>query len=109
MALMLLQRTAPAAVDIAERLLCTWVRGDLTPLQVELDRTAQSSLDEPDDEETLQLVKSIAARMKACPNIFASRSTDPGLDVCVDLLAHLSVRRDYPAWSRVPGRTREAI
>jgi hypothetical protein len=104
MPLMLLQLAPPAAVQIAETLLHTWIRGDLTRLEVELDRTAYIAVDEPDDEEkeNLQLLKSIAARMKACPNMYASRSTDPGLDLCVDLLAHLSSRRDCPSWPRGP-------
>lgn len=108
MALMLVRPTCPPAANVAETLLHTWIRRDPNRLQVELERTAQSALEQPDDEETemLQLLKSIALRMKACPNMFASRSTDPGLDVCVDLLVHLVIRGDYP---RVPGATREPI
>lgn len=111
MALMLLRRRPPVAVHIAENLLHAWVRGDLDRLEVELDRTTESPFDEPDDEEMerLQLLKSIAARMKDCPNMFATRSTDPGLDLCVDLLAHLASQDNYAGWHRAPARTRDAI
>jgi hypothetical protein len=111
MALMLVRRRPPAAAHIAENLLHTWIRGDRSRLEVELDRTTSSSLDEPDDEEMerLQLVKSIAARMKRCPNTYASRSTDPVLHLCVDLLAHLACRSNYPGWQRARVTTRDAI
>jgi hypothetical protein len=111
MALMLLRRRPPAAGHIAKNLLHAWIGGDLSRLEVELDRTTASPLDEPDDDEMerLQLVKCIAARMKDCPNMFASRSTDPGLDSCVDLLAHLACQGAYTGWQRSRVRTRDAI
>jgi hypothetical protein len=111
MALMLVKRAPLPAVHIAEALLHSWIRGDLTKLERELHRTAHSPLEATDDEEKerLQLLKSIAVRMKTRTNLFAARATDPVLDLCVDLLAHLSIQRDYQDWPRVPGRTRKPI
>jgi hypothetical protein len=111
MAMMLLRRRLPAAAQLAENLLHTWTRGEFNGLELELNRAAKSPLDAPDDEERerLQLVKSIAVRMKDCPDVFAPRSIDPGLDSCLDLLAHVACRGNYPGWRRVPGRTREAL
>jgi hypothetical protein len=52
--------------------------------------------DEGEEAERIQLLKAIAQRMQHCPNLFAPRSTDPGLDLCVDLLAHLAGHTTVP-------------
>lgn len=76
----------------AQSLLRAWVCGDLPRLQAELDRsTLIFTLGEDHPEaEQLALLKSVASQMRACPNLYAERSTDPQLGLCVDLLMHLA-------------------
>ena len=77
---------------MAETLLHVWIGGDPVRLERELDRAESASVDSRDSEEgeRLQLLKAVACRMRSCPDLFASRSADLGLDVCVDMLVHLA-------------------
>ena len=84
----------PRVVLQAQALLRAWVCGEISRLQMELDRSAFISLSGAGDgdaqEEHLALLKSIAYQMRCCQNLFAERTSDPQLGLCVDLLAHLA-------------------
>ena len=85
-------RPTPLAVRQAQTLLRAWVCGDLTRLKAELDRstflpvTAEGST----SDEQMELLKSVACQMKSCPDLYAERTADPQLGLCVDLLMHLA-------------------
>ena len=69
-----------------------WVCGDLPRLRAELNRITfvfPAPAGRPDSEQ-FELLKSVACRMKGCRNLYAERSTDPQLGLCVDLLMHLA-------------------
>jgi hypothetical protein len=76
----------------AQALLRAWVCGDVPRLRAELDRSTFISLaaeDRPDCEQ-LELLKSVACEMRCCPDLYADRTEDPQLGLCVDLLMHLA-------------------
>jgi hypothetical protein len=81
-----------AAVRQAQELLRAWVCGDLPRLHAELDRSSFLSLaaEGHPDSEQLELLKSVAGHMKCCRNLYAERTKDPQLGLCVDLLMHLA-------------------
>ncbi|HUI55150.1 MAG TPA: hypothetical protein VLY04_09270 [Bryobacteraceae bacterium] len=81
-----------AAVRQAQALLKAWVCGDLPKLKAELDRSVFLSfaVDGDADDEQLELLKTIAFQMKTSPDLFAERTQDPQLGLCVDLLMHLA-------------------
>ena len=76
----------------AQALLRAWVCGDLPRLQAELERsTYMSSVVEGHAEsDRLELLKSVAYQMKVCPDLYAQRTNNPQLGICVDLLMHLA-------------------
>lgn len=76
----------------AQALLRAWVCGDLPRLQAELERSTyiSSIADENPDSDRLELLKSVAYQMKTCPDLYAERSNNPQLGICVDLLMHLA-------------------
>jgi hypothetical protein len=76
----------------AEELLRAWVCGDLPKLWEELERSEHigAAADADPDIEHLELLKSVASRMRCRPDLFAERSMDPQLGLCVDLLMHLA-------------------
>jgi hypothetical protein len=80
------------AVRQAQSLLRAWVCGDLPRLRAELDRSTFISInpDSHPDCEQLELLKSVAGQMRNCRDLYAERSTDPQLGLCVDLLVHLA-------------------
>jgi len=80
------------AVQQAQSLLRAWVCGDLPRLQAELDRSTFlcPAADGRQDSEQMELLKSVAVQMKSCRNLYAERTADPQLGLCVDLLAHLA-------------------
>ena len=85
-------RAPSLAVRQAQSLLTAWVCGDLARLKAELDRStfiATTSDSHPDCEQ-LELLKSVASQMRNCRDLYAERSTDPQLGLCVDLLVHLA-------------------
>jgi hypothetical protein len=90
--------TPTLSTSLAESLLRAWVIGDAEKVQVELRRSEylEPDFDEGEEAERIQLFKAVAQRMETCPDLFAPRSLDPGLDVCVELLAHLAGQRTYP-------------
>jgi hypothetical protein len=84
--------TASSAVRQAQSLLRAWVCGDLRRLRAELDRStfiAATSASHSECEQ-LELLKSVASQMRNCRDLYAERSTDPQLGLCVDLLVHLA-------------------
>jgi len=83
--------TCPAAV-LAKSLLDVWLSGDHGRLHRELDRVSRISLNAGDEEEDdrVELLKSIAMRMKESPDLFAARDESPRAGVWFDLLHHLS-------------------
>jgi len=87
----------PTISHLAGSLLRAWVRADRNQLLTELDKSALASLciQNECEEERLELLQTIAARMRSCPSLLASRSEDPGLDLCVDLLVHLAGMTAY--------------
>jgi hypothetical protein len=88
-----LQVYRPLSSSLAEALLRAWIIGDPKKVNLELLRSGfiePEGMDEGEEAERIQLLKAIAHRMQTCPDLFAPRSKDPGLDLCVDLLAHLA-------------------
>ncbi|HMD70291.1 MAG TPA: hypothetical protein VKF41_03055 [Bryobacteraceae bacterium] len=88
----------PLSVSLAEALLGAWILGDVRKVSAELERSevVDPDLEEGEEAERIQLLKAIAQRMQTCPNLFAPPSTDPALDLCVDLLAHLAGNTEFP-------------
>ncbi len=86
------------STSLAESLLRAWIIGDAERVHIELHRSGfvETDFDEGEEAERIQLLKAIAQRMRDCPDLFAPRSADPGLDICVDLLAHLAGHTAYP-------------
>jgi hypothetical protein len=84
--------TCPAAV-LAKSLLDVWLSGDPARLRQELDRVsgASSIPGDEDGEDRVELLKSIAMRMKESPDLFATCDESPRAGVWFDLLHHLSV------------------
>jgi hypothetical protein len=80
------------AVRQAQSLLRAWVCGDLPRLRAELDRSTfiLPPSDSHPESEQLELLKSVASQMRNCRDLYAERSTDPQLGLCVDLLVHLA-------------------
>lgn len=85
-------RSPSIAVRQAQSLLRAWVCGDLHRLRAELDRSTfiSPTSDTHPDCEQLELLKSVATQMRNCRDLYAERSTDPQLGLCVDLLVHLA-------------------
>lgn len=84
-------RSESPAARQAQALLRAWVCGDLARLQAELDRsTFFTPADGHPDSEQLELLQSVACRMRGCRDLYAERTTDPQLGLCVDLLMHLA-------------------
>ncbi|HXE64366.1 MAG TPA: hypothetical protein VN519_12550 [Bryobacteraceae bacterium] len=83
--------TCPAAA-LAKSLLDVWLSGDHARLRQELDRVSRVSLiyDEEDDEDRVELLRSIAMRMKDSADLFATRAESPRVGIWFDLLHHLS-------------------
>ncbi len=93
-----LHSSHPLSVSLAEALLRAWILGDPRKVSAELERSGfvEPDVDEGQEAERMQLLKAIAQRMRTCPDLFAPRSTDPALDLCVDLLAHLACNTEFP-------------
>jgi len=84
--------TCPAAA-LAKSLLDVWLSGDQARLRQELDHVSHVSLisNDEDEDDRVELLKSIAMRMKESPNLFATRDESPRVGIWFDLLHHLSV------------------
>jgi hypothetical protein len=85
-------RVPSLAARQAQELLRAWVCGDLPRLREELDRSALicAGAGANPDSEQLELLKSVASQMRCHPDLYAERSRDPQLGLCVDLLTHLA-------------------
>jgi hypothetical protein len=85
--------TCPAAV-LAKSLLDVWLSGDRARLHQELDRVSLIAGDE-DVDDRVELLKSIAMRMKESPDLFAARDESPRAGAWFDLLHHLSADSSF--------------
>jgi hypothetical protein len=85
-------RSHSIAVRQAQSLLRAWVCGDLLRLRAELDRSTfiPAATETHPECEQLELLRSVASQMRNCRDLYAERSTDPQLGLCVDLLVHLA-------------------
>ena len=83
--------TCPSSV-LAKSLLDVWLSGDHARLRQELDHVSRVSLisSDEDEDDRVELVKSIAMRMKESPDLFATRGENPRVGIWFDLLNHLS-------------------
>jgi len=88
--------TCPAAV-LAKSLLDVWLSGDRARLHQELDRVSRVSLipNDGNEDDRVELLKSIAMRMKESPDLFASRDESARVGVWFDLLHHLSAESSF--------------
>lgn len=88
--------TCPAAV-LAKSLLDVWLSGDHARLRQELDHVSSVSLISDDEEEgdRVELLKSIATRMKESSDLFATRLESPRVGIWFDLLHHLSAETSF--------------
>ena len=94
----LVHPTNRLSVSLAEALLRAWILGDARKVNAELERSGfvEAELEQGQEAERMQVLKAIAERMQTCPDVFAPPSTDPALDLCVDLLAHLAGNTELP-------------
>jgi hypothetical protein len=83
--------TCPAAA-LAKSLLDVWLSGDHARLRRELDHVSCVSpiSNNEDEDDRVEMLKSIALRMKESPDLFATRDESPRVGVWFDLLRHLS-------------------
>lgn len=81
-----------ASIELAGALLRAWVRGDRPALAAELDRSSRTPTEQQDagEEERLEMLAAIAARMKAYRDPFATGDRDAGIGVCLKMLSHLA-------------------
>ena len=88
----------PLSTSLAEALLRAWILGDTRKVSAELERSSfvETEFEEGQEAERIQLLKAIAQRMRTSPDLYAPPTMDPGLDLCVDLLAHLACRTELP-------------
>ncbi|MGA2198126.1 MAG: hypothetical protein ABSH40_22865 [Bryobacteraceae bacterium] len=87
---------APACY--AGNILGAWVCGDETTLRQELAKgldycSAPHAL--PLEEENLELLKAVVARLNACPAVLNAEPADPMVRVCISLLMHLAGQFDW--------------
>jgi hypothetical protein len=75
----------------AEDLLRAWVSGEPAKVNAELEHSISLPFAPCDtgEEERRHMLQAVAGRMRRCPDLFASRSRDGVLEVCVRLLSHL--------------------
>lgn len=84
--------TCPASV-LAKSLLDVWLSGDHRRLRVELENVERMAVPVSSDDEwdRVELLKSIAGRMRESSDLFATRAESPRIGTWFDLLRHLSV------------------
>lgn len=106
--------TEPACEDLARALIRAWLLGDAGRFHLEIERASAVDLELEDNEERerRELLQSIAQRLKRCPDPFADRAADPGLDLCINLLTNFIARvalQDTLAPARVPIRSARPV
>jgi hypothetical protein len=82
----------------AGNILSAWVCGDEAALREELAKgldlcSAPHVL--PVEEENLELLKAVVARLNDCPDVCHAGTADPMVRVCISLLMHLAVQPDW--------------
>lgn len=86
------QYCCPAAT-LAKSLLEVWLSGDRCRLRLELQHVSMTPVPSEEDDEwdRIELLKSIAWRMRHASDLFAPRCESPRTATWLDLLDHLSV------------------
>jgi len=92
------ERETTDAGCLAGDILRAWAREDMNGLEAQWSRTLNCIAAQPHgvEGEHRMLLRAIVSRMKRCRSLFARRHEDPGLDLCIDLLAHLVSRETAP-------------
>ena len=82
------------SLGLAGALMRAWICGDANRVRAELSRTLEcvGAMKGGVEGEHQILLRAIASRLQRCRSLFAPRKEDPGLDLCIDLLAHLVSR-----------------
>jgi len=85
------QCACPAAA-LAKSLLEVWLSGDRYRLRLELERVSltRDLAAAGDEADRIELLKSLAGRMRDSSELFTSRSDSPRVGIWLDLLTHLS-------------------
>ncbi len=80
------------ASTMAKSLLDVWLSGDQSRLRMELDRVTRMPMspDNDDESDRIELLKSMAERMRETSDLFAPRRESPHVGTWLDLLNHLS-------------------
>ncbi len=80
------------AAMLARTLLDTWLSGDLCRLHRELERLAAAPepSDAGDERDRVDLLRSLARRMREASDLYEPRSGSPRTGTWLDLLVHLS-------------------
>jgi hypothetical protein len=93
-----LSHTDPSPGNQAEFLLQAWICGDPAGLERVFDHIGNSRVLPFDRTENmrLELLRVVARGLRACPDLYAQRSTNPVLGLYVDLLSFLSNETPIP-------------
>ena len=85
------QCACPAAA-LAKSLLEVWLSGDRYRLRLELERVSltRDLAAAGDEADRIELLKSLAGRMRDSSELFTSRCDSPRVGIWLDLLTHLS-------------------
>jgi hypothetical protein len=75
---------------LAARLLDAWIAGDCRRLNYELRQWNQDDFHVGDEDDRLEVLRSLVQQMAAEPDLFAPRAEKLHLGVWIDLLEHLA-------------------
>jgi len=89
------QSASTASTELAKALLRAWLDGEPSELDRQLERSCHSTscgaaIADAGEEERLELLESVASRIRTCSQVSEAEPTDPALVVCMDLLLHLA-------------------
>jgi len=86
------QTASVASAQLAKALLGAWLGGEPSAVEKELDRSCHPAAVSADaaEDERLELLEAVAARMKAHAGLLGNEPMDPSLISCLDLLLHLA-------------------
>ena len=85
-----------ASAELAKALLGAWLGGEPTELERELERSCRytpvnsNPENDAEERERLELLETVAARMKSYPSLLEDKPLDIPLVLCLDLLLHLA-------------------